>query len=99
MKIDRNKDLYIRIKGLTDGLWVDIVTSKAKIDLENYADDNEVANDAEKMLDQFNDVVNQAYKDNTNGYVQLGNTSLSILKFDAIQVLYVQDDEEITFND
>lgn len=94
--IDVDEQFFVRIKGFTQGQWVELATSKANMDLLDVPDDK-VEEELEKALDQFNDVINHAYKENNNGYIQLGNTSISILRFDAIEVLYVQDGREFDF--
>ncbi|MCA1800369.1 MAG: hypothetical protein LC687_03925 [Actinobacteria bacterium] len=98
MKIDTNKRFYIRIKGLMNAQWVEVATSKADLgDSLEGKNQEEAETLLEGALDQFNDVINNAYKEGQNGYVQLGNTSINIQSFAAIEVLYVQGTEEIDF--
>lgn len=96
--INTKIDIGIRIDGFSDGQWATIATSRAKLSLEERQSDN-IWERLEQGLDQFNDVVNHAYKEGTSGYVQLGNVSLNILDFRAIRVYYVQGGERVSLSE
>jgi hypothetical protein len=89
--------LYLRISGLTYGNWVVLATEDAEIDtdpFEGLSKDKtfELLNSA---LDSFNDHINESFREGANGYIQIGNTSINILRFDALKVCYVQGSQEL----
>lgn len=96
--INLNAPVGIQIDGFSDGAWATIATSRAELETEGKTPD-EVWQMLDEALDQFNDIINQAYKDNNTGYVQLGNTSLSILDFRAIRVYYVQSGKRVSLDE
>lgn len=89
--IDINKPVTLRLEGLTRGKWITITDSEA-----NVPDDLSYDDKLERLdegLDQLCDLFNQCYKEGANGYIQLGNTSVAIHRFDALRVNYIQDGE------
>lgn len=94
MKIKLHEPIFVRAKGISYGRWNTLVTTKVTVDKDDR-DQQEVLDDLESYIDQLTDMVNRAYLENKNGYVQLGNTSIQILRFDAIQFVYVQNEQEV----
>lgn len=92
--IDLNKPLGLRVKGISYGRWNTLVTTPSNFVKGNYTD-QEVLDALSKQLDQLSDAVNQAYEAEAAGYIQLGNASINILRFDALEFVYVQDEQEV----
>lgn len=90
--IDITKRVDLQIEGLTRGQWVLIASSEAEVpSTVEYDEKLELLHEG---LDQFTNVFNHCYKEDSCGYVQLGDTSIAIHRFDAMRVSYLQDGEQ-----
>jgi hypothetical protein len=80
--VDLNKPLRMICEGHTRSRWSILASADLNVDWDTVDD---LEDSLTKYVQSYNDVVNTCYKDNVAGMIQLSETSICVLRYDAIR--------------
>jgi hypothetical protein len=87
--VDLNKPLRMICEGHSYGKWAILASTNLGVDAD-------IVSDAEaeitEYIQNFNNLVNACYKEGKDGYLQIGEVSIYIVRYNAIKFRIVNKD-------